>query len=154
MNNANNNAINQLEQELLQILKDEYSFYQSLYILLDKQRDYIKYNRDEHLLDLYAEIERCQRRIQESENRIAEIRDRNPKLFRIAAIHPEVKKMVNCIVTLVKKNMGLVEENREYVTDRQERIKMELDELKNSRKILQYLRDVDDITPQFVNGKK
>lgn len=153
MNNTNN-AISQLEQELLQILKDEYSFYQSLYILLDKQRDYIKFNRDEHLLDLYAEIERCQRRIQESENKIADIKDRNPKLFRIAAIHPEVKKMVNCIVTLVKKNMGLVEENREYVTDRQERIKLELDELKNSRKILQYLRDVDDVSPQFVNGKK
>jgi len=150
----NNNAISQLEQELLQILKGEYSFYQSLYILLDKQRDYIKYNRDEHLLDLYAEVERCQKRIQESENKIAAIKDKNEKLFRIAAIHPEIKKMVNCIVTLVKKNMGLVAENREYVTDRQERIKMELDELKNSRKILQYLRDVDDISPQFVNDKK
>lgn len=154
MNNMNNNAISQLEQELLRILKDEYSFYQSLYILLDKQRDYIKYNRDEHLLDLYAEIERCQKRIQESENKIADIKDRDPKMFRIAAIHPEVKKMVNCIVTLVKKNMGLVQENREYVTGRQERIKMELDELKNSRKILQYLRDVDEVAPQFVNGKK
>ena len=154
MNSMSNNAISQLEQELLQILKDEYSFYQSLYILLDKQRDYIKYNRDEHLLDLYAEIERCQKRIQESENKITTIKDKNPKLFRIAAIHPEIKKMVNCIVTLVKKNMGLVAENREYVTDRQERIKMELDELKNSRKILQYLRDVDDISPQFVNDKK
>jgi len=153
MNNMNSNAITLLEQELLQILKEEYSFYQSLYILLDKQRDYIKFNKDEHLLDLYAEIERCQKRIQESENKISSIQNKNPKLFRIAAIHPEIKKMVNCIVTLVKKNISLVTENEDYVKDRHERIKMELNELKSSRKILQYLREVD-ASPQFVDGKK
>jgi hypothetical protein len=153
MNNMNNNAITQLEQELLRTLKEEYSFYQSLYILLDKQRDYIKFNKDEHLLDLYAEIERCQQRIQTSEEKITEIQNQNPKLFRIAAIHPEIKKMVNCIVTLVKKNISLVSENEEYVKDRHERIKMELNELKNSRQILKYLSDVDT-SPQFVDGKK
>ena len=153
MENLNGNAISQLEQELLRILKEEYSFYQSLYILLDKQRDYIKYNKDEHLLDLYAEIERCQQRIQASEDKITDIQNRNPKLFRIAAIHPEIKKMVNCIVTLVKKNINLVTENEEYVKDRHERIKAELNELKSSRKILKYLSEVDT-SPQFVDGKK
>ena len=48
----NTNAITQLEQTLLRILKEEYSFYQSLYILLDKQRDVIQFDRDENLLDL------------------------------------------------------------------------------------------------------
>ncbi|MBN1213691.1 MAG: hypothetical protein JXA92_14050 [candidate division Zixibacteria bacterium] len=153
MNNMNSNAISQLEQELLRILKEEYSFYQSLYILLDKQRDYIKFNKDEHLLDLYAEIERCQKRIQASEDKITDIQNQNPKLFRIAAIHPEIKKMVNCIVTLVKKNISLVSENEEYVKDRHERIRMELNELKSSRKILKYLSDVES-SPQFVDGKK
>jgi len=41
----NTNAITQLEQTLLRILKEEYSFYQSLYILLDKQRDIIQFDR-------------------------------------------------------------------------------------------------------------
>lgn len=149
----NQNVINQLEQEILQILKDEYSFYQSLYILLDRQRDSIRYKKDEHLLDLYAEIERCKQRIRESEDKISALRTGDPNTFRVAAVHPNVKKLVNSIVTLVKKNMNLVAENEEYLKGRYERIKRELGELKNSEKILQYVRDTDT-SPQFVDGKK
>ena len=147
------NAITQLEQELIAILKKEYSFYQSLYILLDKQRDIIKYDKDENLLDLYAEVERCQRRIRESETRVEGIRDKNPQMFRVAAVHPEVKRLVNCIVTLVRKNMKLVAENEEYARDRHERIKKELDELRNSHKIMQYMGDQAP-SAQFVDGKQ
>jgi homoserine dehydrogenase len=146
------NAISQLEQEILRILKDEYSFYQSLYILLDRQRDSIRYKKDEHLLDLYAEIERCKQRIRESEEKISALKTDNPQMFKVAAVHPQVKKLVNSIVTLVKKNMSVVAENEAYLTDRYERIKSELNELKNSRKILQYVRDIDP-SPQFVDGK-
>jgi hypothetical protein len=149
----NTNAITQLEQTLLRILKEEYSFYQSLYILLDKQRDIIQFDRDENLLDLYAEIERCQRRIRESEGIVTGIREKNPRLFKIAAVYPEVRKTVNSIITLVKKNLTLIEDNKEYVSKRHERIKSELDELKNSRKILQYIADVDS-SPLFVDGRQ
>jgi hypothetical protein len=147
------NAITQMEQTLLKILKEEYSFYQSLYILLDKQRDIIRYDRDDNLLDLYAEIERCQRRIKESEARVTSIREKNPRLFKLAAVYPEIRKTVNSIVTLVKKNMKLVEENREFLTDRHRRIKLELDELKNSQKIMQYVSEADP-SPQFIDGKQ
>ena len=149
----NQNVISQLEQEILQILKDEYSFYQSLYILLDRQRDSIRYKKDEHLLDLYAEIERCKQRIRESEDKISALRTRDPGTFRVASVHPNVKKLVNSIVTLVKKNINLVADNEEYLKGRYERIKRELGELKNSEKILQYVRDADT-SPQFVDGKK
>jgi len=149
----NSNPITQLEQTLLRILKEEYSFYQSLYILLDKQRDIIQYDRDENLLDLYAEIERCQRRIRESEERVTAVREKNPRLFKIAAVYPEVRKTVNSIITLVKKNLTLIEGNKEYVTKRHERLKSELDELKNSRKILQYIADAEP-SPQFIDGHR
>jgi chromosome segregation ATPase len=147
------NAISQLEQALLKILKEEYSFYQSLYILLDKQRDTIKFDRDDNLLDLYAEIERCQRRIKESEQKVTAIRENDPRLFRLASVYPEVRKMVNSIITLVKKNLNLIEDNKEYVANRYDRIKTEMDELKNSRKILQYMADPEPAS-QFWDGKK
>ena len=153
MNSMSNNAINQLEQSLLRILKEEYSFYQSLYILLDKQRDLVKYDKDENLLDLYAEIERCQRRIKESETKVAAIREKNPRLLKLASVHPEIRKMINGIITLVKKNLGLVEDNKEFLTDRHERIRLEMDELRNSRKIMQYLTEAEP-PPQFVDGKR
>lgn len=149
----NGNAITQLEQTLLRILKEEYSFYQSLYILLDRQRDIIKYDRDENLLDLYAEIERCQRRIRESEEKVTSIREKDPRLFRLAAVYPEIRKTVNSIVTLVKKNLALIEDNKEYVASRHDRIQSELNELKNSKKILQYITDAQP-SPQFVDGQK
>ena len=152
MDNSSN-AITQLEQTLLRILKEEYSFYQSLYILLDRQRDIIRYDRDENLLDLYAEIERCQRRIKESEVRVTAIRDQNPRLFKLAAVYPEVRKTVNSIVTLVKKNMALVEENREVLQERHERIRLELDELKSSQQLMRYMTETEP-SPQFVDGKK
>ena len=148
----NYNSISQLERELIFVLKEEYSFYQSLYITLDKQRDSVKYNKDERLLDLFAEVERCHLRIRKSEQKIAELRERNPQMFKVAAAHPEVKKLVNSIATMVKKNVNLVNESEEYLKGRYQRLKEELGELKNSRKILQYVGDADP-SPQFVDGK-
>jgi len=147
------NAITQLEQTLLQILKQEYSFYQSLYILLDKQRDQVRFDKDENILDLYAEIERCQKRIKESETRVTTIRNKQPKIFRLASMHPEILKIVNSIVTLVKKNLKLVEDSNEFLSTRQDRIMSELDQLKNSRKIMQYVSEGQP-PPQFVDGKQ
>jgi hypothetical protein len=145
--------LKQLERELIFVLKEEYSFYQSLYILLDRQHDLIKYNSDDRLLDLFMEIERCRERIKQSEEKITELKNRNAEAFRMAALLPEVKKIVNSIVTLVKKNINLVSECEDYMKERYDRIQAELGELKNSNKILQYLRDVEP-APQFVDRKQ
>ena len=145
--------LKQLERELVVVLKEEYSFYQSLYILLDKQRDQIKFDNDDRLLDLFVEIERCHRRIKLSEEKIADLKNRNLEAFTMAALLPEVKKIVNSIVTLIKKNMSLVAECEEYLKGRYDRIKAELGELKNSQQILQYLREAEP-APQFVDRKQ
>jgi len=147
------NTITQMERDLIRVLNEEYSFYQSLYILLDKQRDLIKYDKDEHLLDLFSEIERCHHRIHDSEQKITVLRERNPHVFRVASVHPEVRKLVNCIVTLVKKNITLVTENEEYVRDRHNRIRQELEALRVSGKVLNYLQE-NEPSPQFVDGKQ
>ncbi len=146
-------VLKQLERELLAVLKEEYSFYQSLYITLDKQRDAIKFNRDDHLLDLFAEVERYRQRIVKSEATIRRLEERNPKAFRMAAILPEVKKVINSIRTLVKKSVDVVSECDEHLQGRYNRIKEELGELKNSQKILQYMSDGNP-SPQFVDGKQ
>ncbi len=146
------NQITKLEREIVFVLKEEYSFYQSLYILIDKQKDMIKYEKDEKLLDLFTEIERCHQRIQQSENKISALRENNTKLFNIAAASPEVKKLVNSIITMVKKNVGLVNENEQYLKSRHDRLKTELKELQNSSKILRYIRDAEP-SPHFVDGK-
>jgi L-rhamnose mutarotase len=140
------NQITQLERELIFILKEEYSFYQSLYILIDKQKDMVKFERDDKLLELFTEMERCHLRIQESEDKIAALKEKNPKLFHIASAAPEVRKLVNSIITLVKKN------NEDYLKTRHERIKTELKDLQHSHKILRYIRETEP-APLFVDGK-
>ncbi|NMC45068.1 MAG: hypothetical protein GYA46_14200 [candidate division Zixibacteria bacterium] len=146
------NAINNLEQELLRVLKEEYSFYQSLYILIDKQRDLLKFEKEDKLLEVYTEIERCHRRIQESEQKVTALRGDNPKLFNLAASAPEVKKVAQCIITLIRKNLELVKENEEYATNRHDRVKEALKELQHSAKIVRYIRDLE-VAPQFVDKK-
>lgn len=146
------NAISNLEQELLRVLKEEYSFYQSLYILIDKQRDLLKFDKEEKLLDIYTEIERCNKRIIESESKISALRSDNAKLFNLAASAPEVKKVAQCIITLIKKNIDLVRENEDYASTRYARLKEELQGLQHSSKIVKYIKDVE-VTPQFVDKK-
>ncbi|UCD63408.1 MAG: hypothetical protein JSW34_11765 [Candidatus Zixiibacteriota bacterium] len=148
-----NNAITQLEKELVSVLKEEYAFYQTLYVMLDKQRDLIKYEKDGRLLDLFAEIERCHMRIKKSEAKIEEIKKRDPRLFKMAAVSPDVRKIINGIVTLVKKSINLVNENEDYMRNRYDRLKVELGELKNSHKIMQYFQN-DATSAQLVDGKK
>lgn len=135
------NQITQLERELVAALKEEYSFYQSLYILIDRQRDMIKFERDEKLLDLFGEIERCHQRLTKSEERITVLREKNPKLFPLAASAPDVRKLVTSITTLIRKNMSIVKENEEYLKERHSRVRNELDSLKHSSMIMKYLRE-------------
>ena len=144
--------VNQLERELATTLKEEYSFYQSLYILIDRQRDLIKFDKDEKLLDLFAEIERCHTRIRKSDEKITAIKAKNPRLFPLAVTAPDVRKLTASIATLIKKNMALVKENENYLSNRYERIKSELEGLKNSSQIMKYLKDSDP-RPQFVDSK-
>jgi hypothetical protein len=132
--------VTRLEQKLVGTLKEEYSFYQSLFILLDKQRDHIKYDRERRFVDLYSEVERLYGRIQESETSIATLRQDNRKLFSIAASTPEVRRLANSIATLVSKSLKLIRESRETVDQKHRLLTEKLAELQNSSKITGYLR--------------
>ena len=128
----------ELENRLISLLKEEYGFYQSLYILIDKQKDLLRYDRDQKILSVYEEIKRMEKRIGESEQNISQLRNDNRKLFNLAATSPEVRKLVNSISTLIRKNLSMIKENEEFANDRYLRIKEELEVLKNSQKLVQY----------------
>jgi ATP-dependent Lon protease len=146
-------AIKQLEREVIFVLKEEYSFYQSLYVSLDRQRDSARFHKDGNLLDLFSEIRRLHDRISQSDEKIANLKDRDQAAFKMVVVLPDVKKLVNSIQTLVQKNMRLVAETEEYLMGRYDRIKSELGELQNSQKILKYFSQTNP-SPQFVDGKK
>lgn len=152
MESIDQRQLYQLERELLAILKEEFSFYQSLYIMLDRQRELIKYEKDENLLDLFAEIDQGKQRIQTSEERIAKLNAQYPSLFSRVVQLPDVKKLINSITTLVKKNIVLVSESEAFMKERYERLRTELGQLQHSRKILKYVSDSEPAS-LFLDGK-
>lgn len=146
------NEVTKLETILISTLKEEYSFYQSLFILADKQRDYIKFDKEQKLIDLYGEVERLYSRIKESEQKIATLREGNRNLFALAASAPEVRRLLNSISNLISKSLKIIKENEEIAIVKHNRIKEKLTELQNSNKITNYLKHSSQ-QPKFVDEK-
>ena len=141
-----------LENKLISFLKEEYSFYQSLYILIDKQLDVLKYDRDQNILTVFEDIQDVKKRIAESEQKIASLRNNSRKLFNLAATSPEVRKLVNSITTLIKKNLSMIKDNEGFANDRYVRIKEELESLKNAQDLSAY-RERPPEKARILDGK-
>jgi hypothetical protein len=144
--------VTKLETKLIAGLKEEYSFYQSLFIIIDKQRDYIKFDKEQKIVDLYGEIERICARIRESEEKVNKLRSENKNLFNLAASSPEIRRLVNSITTLITKSMKIVKENEESANTKYEAIREQLAQLQNSRRIADYLPKQENV-PHFVDKK-
>ncbi len=144
--------VTKLEARLIAGLKEEYSFYQSLFIIIDKQRDYIKYDKEQKIVDLYGEVERIVNRINESEATISQLKAENKNLFSLAASAPEVRRLVNSITTLISKTLKLVQENEEIAAAKYDSIKEQLLQLQQGRKVADYLT-VPQNSPLYVDKK-
>ncbi len=128
-----------LEKEIISLLKDELSFYQSMFILADKQKDCLKLGRDTELAQVYADISRFSHRIADSERRLSDIMQNDQKSFVLASSHLEVRRLVVSIAAIVEKNIGLLKDNLSAATSREAFIQSELEELCKSRKLLEQL---------------
>ncbi len=144
--------VTKLEARLIAGLKEEYSFYQSLFIIIDKQRDYIKYDKEQKIVDLYGEVERIVQRINESETAVSQLKAENPSLFSLATSAPEVRRLVNSITTLISKTLKLVQENEEIASARHQAIKEQLLQLQQGRRVADYLATPQS-SPQYVDKK-
>ena len=144
--------VTKLEARLIAGLKEEYSFYQSLFIIIDKQRDYIKYDKEQRIVDLFGEVERICTRIKESEDNIGQLRNENKQLFSLAASAPEVRRLVNSITTLVSKTMKIVKENEEAANIKYESIRAQLSQLQQARKLSGYMPRPAN-PPQYVDKR-
>ena len=141
----------ELEEKLLELLRKEYSFYQSLYLLIDKQKDLLKFERDQKLIDLFDEIEKAEKRILESEEKISQLRNANRKIFNLAATSPEVKKLVNSIATLIKKNLAIIKENEDFAVNKRNRIREELEKVKRMYNVMAY-KQPEDVRSKIIDG--
>jgi hypothetical protein len=133
-----------LEKEIISLLKDELSFYQSMFILADKQKDCIKLGRDTELAQVYADISRFSQRIAQSEKRLSDIMQKDQKSFVLASSHLEVRRLVISIAAIVEKNISLLKDNLSAAESREAFIQSELEELVKSRRLLEELAGRSD----------
>ncbi len=135
-----------LEKEIISLLKDELSFYQSMFILADKQKDCLKLGKDSELAQVYADISRFSQRISQSEKRLSDIMQKDQKSFVLASSHLEVRRLVTSIAAIVEKNISLLRDNLSAAESREAFIQTELEELIKSRRLLEQLGNHSPVT--------
>jgi methionyl-tRNA synthetase len=123
-----------------------------LYVLLDRQRDWLKYEKDSRILDIFNDIEQLKARIQESQEKIFNVRQKNPQLFQQALATLEVQRLVENIVTLINKCVEVIADNESIAQGKQERLKAELQELADGARWYDALRP--QAQPRYVDEKQ
>lgn len=131
-----------IEKEIISILKDELSFYQSMFILADKQKDSLRADHDGELAQIFADIARFNRRIAESERRLKELLEKDRQNFALAASNLEVRRLITSITAILEKNLSLMKENEEFAVSRQEVIRAEVNELSKSGEMMELLSNL------------
>ncbi len=131
-----------IEKEIISILKDELSFYQSMFILADKQKDSLRADHDGELAQIFADIARFNRRVAESERRLKELLEKDRQNFALAASNLEVRRLITSITAILEKNLSLMKENEQFAVSRQEVIRSEVNELSRSSEMMELLSNL------------
>jgi len=134
------------------LLREELGFYRSLYVLLDRQRDWLKYERDSRILDIFNDIEKLKTRIQGSQEKIFQLSQKNGQLFQQALETPEVARLAENIVSLINKCVEVVGENESIAKAKRNRLKAELADLAKGERLYSALKH--PVQPRYVDEKK
>ncbi len=140
------------QRALAALLREELGFYRSLYVLLDRQRDWLKYERDSKILDIFEDIEKLKNRIKQSQEKIQSTQQQQPQRFQRALAAPEISRLVENIVTLISKCVELTNENESIATTKRDRLKSELAELTAADQFYHTLKQKQ--SPRFVDQRR
>jgi hypothetical protein len=139
------------QRSLAALLREELGFYRSLYVLLDRQRDWLKYDRDSKILDIFEDIEKLKNRIKQSQEKIQSSRQQQPQRFQRALAAPEISRLVDNIVTLISKCVDLANENESIATAKRDRLKSELADLTAADRFFNALKHEN--APRYVDQR-
>lgn len=135
------------------MLREELGFYRSLYVLLDRQRDWLKYEKDSRILDITDDVEKLKRRIAESQEKIAQVRQQNPQLFNQALETPEVARLAENITSLITKCVEVVGDNESIAERKRQRLQQELAGLAAGERFFAGARN-KPLPPRYVDQEK
>jgi len=140
------------QRSLAALFREELGFYRSLYVLLDRQRDWLKYERDSRIIDIFEDIGKLNKRIQESHDKILNVRQTNREAFEHALAAADIARLVDNIVSLINKCMELAGENETIAAAKRDRLKAELSGLSDGGRFYGSLRT--KAAPRFVDQQR
>ncbi|MBI5868493.1 MAG: hypothetical protein HZB43_09430 [candidate division Zixibacteria bacterium] len=121
--------------QLLQVLAEEASFYRALDLLIDRQRDGLSEDSDVRMCDLFAEIGRVQRRIENSEQIIQSVRKSDPKEFSSWMQEQDVRGLLDQITGLVTHSQGTINECIQIARAKRTEFQRELGQMDQGRRL-------------------
>lgn len=130
------NAVEELQHELVYRLKRELTFYRSLFVLIERQRNAAATGAERRLALSYAELNTILGGLRESQFAIAEMRKKEPTLFDRARRIPPVPQLVQEAEEILTATRTAVEEGTRFAREQYARLRAELSELTEGNRIL------------------
>jgi len=123
------NAVRELQAELVYRLKRELTFYSSLYVLIERQRDAGADGGERRLALSYAELNTIMGGLRESQFAISAMRKKEPTLFRRAVQMPPVPELIERALEVLTAARTALERETQTAQDQYARLKSELRQL-------------------------
>ena len=130
-------ATNELHRELVYRLKRELTFYRSLFILIDRQREAAERGDEAELALRYGELRTLLKGLSESQFAIQVLREKEPTLFEQAAQLPPIPELVQQASEILTSSLEAVKDSTRSARHHYQRLQAELAKLGAEHKAIQ-----------------
>jgi hypothetical protein len=122
-------ACREFQRELVYRLKRELTFYRSLYVLIQRQRDAALRGSEADLAQSYGELETIMAGLRESQFAIAALKDKEPDLFVKASRMEPVPELVSQAHEILEASKTALEEGHQAARQHYRKLQAELGRL-------------------------
>lgn len=137
---------------LLQVLTEEATFYRALDLLIERQRDGLAEESDVRMCDLFAEIGRVQKRIENSEQIIQSVRKADPREFNEWMLQPDVRGLLDQISELVSHSQATINDCIRIARQKRSEFQRELGQMDQGRRLYASMSPPES-GPRFLDAR-
>jgi hypothetical protein len=137
---------------LEKILADEVALYRELFVLTDRQREWLESDSDIHLCQSFEDIERVQKQIEESESKLTSLKEAHPGDFVRWIRTPRVAPLFRDLADLVARTQQTVTDCEHLARRKRTEYRLELTRMGVGRLLFDSMV-AGDCGPRFVDHR-
>lgn len=146
-------ACRELQRELVYRLKRELTFYRSLYVLIQRQRDAALRGAEADLARSYGELDTILAGLRESQFAIAALKDKEPELFAKATRVDPVPELVTQAHEVLEATKTALAEGQQAAKAHYRKLQAELSRLDREDQALRSYQDAPQ-TGRLLDGTR